>query len=323
MNLQIPAGRILYNMLHSFIYKIMRTAVVINKSAGTSSNGQGIKEKLEKLFCEYKIDPEILLVDGGEIQKHIETLIPRGFDAIVVAGGDGTLSSGASVLAGTGIPMGIIPLGTLNHFAKDLGIPLEVENSVKLIAGGEPQKVDIGEVNGNIFINNSSVGVYPRAVKFRDKHIERFGTGKWMAMIMATFAVLARFPLFNIRLETDEDTITRRTSFVFIGNNEYKLDIFNLGKRETLTGGKLSLYTAHMKGRWSMLKIAVLVLLNRLDQMKNFDLHIVENIRLETRRKIVAVSLDGEVIHLSPPLHYKIRPMELTVILPGKDQAAK
>ncbi|HEX2964117.1 MAG TPA: diacylglycerol kinase family protein [Ignavibacteriales bacterium] len=301
----------------------MKAAVVINKSAGTSSNGQGIEEKLEKLFCDYKIDPRIFLVEGEEIKKHIEDLIPKGFDTIVVAGGDGTLSSGAGVLAGTDIPMGIIPLGTLNHFAKDLGIPLELENSVRLIAEGEPQKVDIGEVNGNIFINNSSVGVYPRAVKFRDKHIERFGTGKWMAMIMASFTVLARFPLFNIRLETDENIIGRRTSFVFIGNNEYKLDVFNLGKRETLTGGKLSLYTAHMKGRWSMLKIAFLALINRLNQMKNFDLHFVENIRLETKRKIVAVSLDGEVIHLSPPLHYKIRPMELTVILPGKNKAAE
>lgn len=301
----------------------MRAAVVINKSAGTSSNGEGIKEKLEKLFCEYKVDPQIFIVEGGEIQHHIEALIPKRFDAIIVAGGDGTLSSGAGVLAGTDIPMGIIPLGTLNHFAKDLGIPLEVENSVRLIAEGVPQKVDIGEVNGNIFINNSSVGVYPIAVKFRDKHIERFGTGKWMAMIMASFTVLARFPLFNIRLETEDNTITRRTSFVFIGNNEYKLDIFNLGKRETLTGGKLSLYTAHMKGRWSMLKIAVLALLNRLDQMRNFDLHIVENIRLETKRKMVAVSLDGEVIHMAPPLHYKIRPMELTVILPIENQAAK
>ncbi|HEX2867425.1 MAG TPA: diacylglycerol kinase family protein [Ignavibacteriales bacterium] len=310
----------LYNRLRYFI---MRAAVVINRSAGTTSSGEGIKEKLEKLFCIYKIDPEIFLVEGQEVKKLIETLIPRDFDVIVVAGGDGTLSSGAGVLAGKNIPMGIIPLGTLNHFAKDLGIPLEVENSVKVIAEGEAQKVDIGEVNGKVFINNSSVGVYPRAVKFRDKHIERFGTGKWMAMIIAFFAVLARFPLFNIRLESDDNAISRRTSFVFIGNNEYKLDVFNLGKRVTLTGGKLSLYTAHIKGRLSLLKIAVLALLNRLDQMKNFDLQFVENIRLETKRKIVAVSLDGEVIHMAPPLHYKIRPMELTVILPAKGQTGK
>lgn len=301
----------------------MKAAVVINKSAGTASNGENIVEKLEKLFCSYDSVTEFFLIEGSEIQKQIESLIPKGFDVIAVAGGDGTLSSGASAMAGTDIPMGIIPLGTLNHFAKDLGIPLEIENSVKLIATGKPGKVDIGEVNGNIFINNSSVGLYPRAVKFRDKHIERLGAGKWMAMIMASLTVFTRFPLFDIRLETEDDTITRRTSFVFIGNNEYKLDLFNLGKRETLTGGKLSLYTAHMKGRWSLLKIAFLALINRLNQMENFDLQFVENIRLETKRRTVAVSLDGEVIQLSPPLHYKIRPMELTVILPGKNQAAK
>ncbi|MCU7497452.1 MAG: sphingosine kinase [Ignavibacteria bacterium] len=301
----------------------MRAAVIINKSAGTASNGKDITEQLNRLLCACRVESEIFLIEAREIKKQIEALIPKGFDTVVIAGGDGTLSSGASVLAGTDIPMGIIPLGTLNHFARDLGIPLEIENSVKLIAKGRPRKVDIGEVNGNIFINNSSVGLYPRAVKFRDKHIERLGAGKWLAMIMASLSVFTRFPLFNIRLETDEKIITRRTPFVFIGNNEYKLDLFNLGKRETLQGGKLSLYTAHIMGRWSLLKIAFLALINRLDQTENFDLQFVENIRLETRKRKVAVSLDGEVIHLAPPLHYKIRPLGLNVILPEKDQEPK
>lgn len=135
-------------------------------------------------------------------------------------------------------------------------------------------------------------------------------------MILASLSVLSRFPLFNIKLETEDDTILRRTPFVFIGNNEYKLDLFNLGKRESLTGGKLSLYTAHCKGRWSMLRIALLALMDRLNQEKNFDLQFVDKIRLETRKNIVEVSVDGEVLHLQPPLHYEIRPKELKVILP-------
>lgn len=301
----------------------MRAAVIINKSAGTASPEQNITEKLNDLFCTNNVESEIFLIEGKDIKNKIKSLIPEKYDAIAVAGGDGTLNTGAGMLAGTGIPMGIIPLGTLNHFARDLGIPLDLEGAVKTIALGIAQKVDIGEVNGNIFINNSSVGLYPKAVKFRDRHMERIGGGKWISMILASLTVFTRFPLFDIRLETDDNTIVRKTPFVFIGNNEYKLDIFNLGKRETLQGGKLSLYTAHCKGRWSMLKIASLALINRLNQMKDFDLQFVDNIRLDTRRRIVEVSLDGEVTHMAPPLHYKIRPMDLTVILPDKAEKAQ
>lgn len=297
-----------------------RTAVVINKEAGTASSaGQDVIEKISSQFEYHKIKAEFFLTEGSEIKARVRSLIPMGFDIITIAGGDGTLNSGASILSGTEIPMGILPMGTLNHFAKDLDIPLGIEGAVMTIAQGTPQKVDIGEVNGKIFINNSSVGLYPRAVKFRDRHIEKLGGGKWLAMILASLTVFTHFPLFNIKLETDDDSLIRHTPFVFIGNNEYKLDLFNLGKRESIRGGKLSIYTAHCKGRWSMLRIALLALFNRLDQAKNFDLQFTENLRLESRRKVVEVSLDGEVIHMAPPLNYRIRPLELTVILPEKE----
>ncbi|MGE5679267.1 MAG: diacylglycerol/lipid kinase family protein [Bacillota bacterium] len=294
----------------------MRAALILNKNAGTSSDEKDNVDNLKSIFSSYNIKAETFFPEGEEIKKTVKELINEDFDIVAAAGGDGTLNSVASVLAGTNMPMGIIPMGTLNHFAKDLGIPLSAEDAIRLIAEGVPQKVDIGEVNGNIFINNSSVGLYPKAVKLRDQHIEQLGRGKWFSMILAFLSVFTRFPLFDIKLETDDGTIVRRTPFVFIGNNEYKLDLFNLGTRETVTGGKLSLYTAHCKGRWSMLKIAILALLNRLDQHKNFDLQFVDKIRLETRRNIVEVSVDGEVLHLKPPLHYQIRPLNLSVILP-------
>lgn len=297
----------------------MKVAIVMNKNAGSTPSGQALEKKMQDLLHTYNIEFQIFEIDGKEIKNIVKNLIPSDYDIIAGAGGDGTLNSVASVLAGTNKTMGIIPMGTLNHFAKDLGIPLETEDAVKIIAEGKPSKVDIGEVNGHIFINNSSVGLYPKAVKLRDKHIERLGGGKWFAMILASLSVFTSFPLFNIKLETDDDTIVRMTPFVFIGNNEYKLDLFNLGIRETLTGGKLSLYTAHCKDRFSMLKISILALFNRLDQEKNFDLQFVDHIRLESGRKVVEVSIDGEVLHLSPPLHYGIRPLDLSVILPCKE----
>lgn len=135
----------------------MRVAVIINKTAGTAPSSQDIMTRLKDNFSLYKIDTEIYTPEANKIKELTESVLQADFDIIAAAGGDGTLNSVASLLAGTGKPMGIIPLGTLNHFAKDLGIPLELENSIRIISEGNPQMVDIGSVNGHIFINNSSV----------------------------------------------------------------------------------------------------------------------------------------------------------------------
>ena len=125
---------------------------------------------------------------SGRSQKRGET------DAIVVGGGDGSIRTLASVLAGTDVPLGVLPLGTLNHFAKDLGIPLQVEEAAAIIAAGRTRVVDLAEVNGETFINNSSIGIYPYMVIDRERRRARHKLAKWMAMVPAFFRMLRHFP---------------------------------------------------------------------------------------------------------------------------------
>jgi diacylglycerol kinase family enzyme len=115
-------------------------------------------------------------------------------DAIVVGGGDGSVGTVAGVLAGTGVPLGVLPLGTLNHFAKDLGIPTDLAGAVAVIAAGQTRDVDIAEVNGKPFVNNSSIGLYPHMVIHRDRQTRLLGIGKPLATLLASLHTLQRFP---------------------------------------------------------------------------------------------------------------------------------
>jgi diacylglycerol kinase family enzyme len=175
--------------------------------------------------------------------------------------------------------------------------------------------VDVGEVNGRIFVNNSSLGVYPRIVA-RRRRSGATGRGKWLAALWATMAVLRRRPFMAVRIRTAEETILRATPFVFVGNNEYRMVGINAGARESLTGGHLAVYVMHAARRRSLLLLGWRVLLHGVDRVRELELFLVEEAVIETRRR-VAVALDGEVTPMPPPLNYRIRPLDLTVLAPG------
>jgi diacylglycerol kinase family enzyme len=197
-----------------------------------------------------------------------------------------------------------------------LNIPLDLEGAARNLIEGEAVKVDVGEVNGNIFINNSSLGLYPSIVRHREKQQERLGRGKWFAAAWATLEVFRRYPLFGVRLSADGQEFRRRTPFVFIGNNEYQMDTFNLGARSCLDAGQLSLHLTRDIGRWGLVRLAASALFGRLRESKDFDALCTKEVWIETRRTRVRVATDGEVTVMKSPLHYRVRPAALRVIVP-------
>ena len=239
--------------------------------------------------------------------------------AIVVAGGgDGTINAVASVIADSGVPFGVLPLGTLNHFAKDIGIPLALDEAIATIATGVRRTVDVGEVNDRIFLNNSSLGLYPDIVRDREKQQSRLGRSKWLAALWATIGALRRYPFLSVRLTMDDGSDhARRTPFVFIGNNAYTMQGFSVGARESLSDGKLSLYVAQRPGRLSLLRLGWSALCGRLAQERDFDVLSTKNLEIETRHKRIRVATDGEVTVMQTPLRYRIRPGALCVIVPS------
>jgi diacylglycerol kinase family enzyme len=295
-------------------------AVVLNDSSGTK-DGQAAAGKLEEIFAAAGREARITVASGGGgLQAAAERAAAEGCDSLVAGGGDGTINTIASVAVKRRVPLGVIPMGTLNHFAKDLGIPLELDEAAKVILEGAVCRVDVGEVNGRLFLNNSSLGVYPAIVRLRERY-QATGWGKWVAALWAGLAVLRRNPFMGVRIVVDGEAMVRGTPFVFVGNNEYRMVGLNPGARDSLATGRLALYVLNAERRRGLLQLAWQVVLKGVDQVKELDLLTVEEAMVETRRKRLQVALDGEVVPLQSPLDYKIRPGALRVHVPASTSA--
>jgi YegS/Rv2252/BmrU family lipid kinase len=291
--------------------------VIINANAGTAQDGV-VERALAEAFASCGVEARVALArEGEDLHELARRAVSNGARAVVAGGGDGTIAAVASALAGTEKPLGVLPLGTLNHFAKDLKIPLDAARAARNVCEGRVARVDVGEVNGRVFINNSSLGIYPRIVRRREKLQRRGRSGKWAASFRAALAVLRRYPFLRVRLKADGREIVRETPFLLVGNNEYEIERFQIGARRRLDAGRLSLYVAHRTGRLRLLGFAVRALFGRLRQAKDFDALCAQEIWVETRRpKRLPVATDGEVNVMTTPLHYRVLPGALRVIVP-------
>jgi diacylglycerol kinase family enzyme len=217
------------------------------------------------------------------------------------------------------------PAGTFNHFAKDMGIPLDLDQAIATIGRGQVREVDVGEVNGRIFLNNSSIGLYPSAVAQREELRHRHGGGKWPAMLTACVDVFRRYPLLSVTLQAEGRAVPVTTPFIFVGNNRYEMSLFALGTRTSLEGGELSLYLARNGGRWGLLRLAGRALLGRLEQDRDFHTVLLPRLEIHSRRRALRVSLDGEVLLMTSPIRYSLRPRALRVLAslpdPPQDEA--
>ena len=293
--------------------------VIVNAGSG-GGNDAALVDRLAVHFKAAGLHAEIELAHGGdEIITAVGNAVARRPPLIVAGGGDGTVSTVAAALVDTGIAFGVLPLGTLNHFAKDLGIPLELADAVAVLAHGEAGRVDVGEVNGRIFVNNSGLGLYPDIVHDRERQQKRLRRGKWPAFVWATLSALRRYPFLFVALVVDGKEVLRKTPFVFIGNNEYRMEGFAIGERSGLEDGRLSLYVAQRPGRWRLVQLALHALTGRLRQARDFDAITATDIVVQSKRKRIRVATDGEVTVMTPPLKYRVRPASLIVMRPRTD----
>lgn len=293
----------------------MRAEVIINTASGTTAT-DNLPEQIEQLFNAQGVDAKVHTVQlGDDINTLAHQAANSDAEIIVAGGGDGTLNSVASAVVGTDKVLGVLPLGTLNHFAKDLQIPLELDEAVTTIAHGRTVKIDVGEFNGRIFLNNSSLGLYPSIVRERQKQ-ERLGYRKWPAFVWAAWTVLKRYPFLDLHLEADGKAVATRTPFLFVGNNQYEMETLNIGGRTALDAGALSLYLTHRTGRLGLIRLAWRALFGGLNQEKDFMAFTTEELSIETRKKRLRVALDGEVTLVEPPLRYRIRKKALKVRVP-------
>ena len=295
----------------------MTATVLLNRDGGAVAKDPDIADKVKLALEQAGIAADVELIGGSECGARSSEAAERGDPLLIVGGGDGTISAAASVLVGTETKLGVLPLGTLNHFARDLGIPTDLDEAAKLIAAGKEIRVDVGEMNERIFINNSAIGLYPLMVVDRDQQRKRLGRSKALALLVASLRTLARFNHQRLTLTVNEEHTGRvDTPLLFVGNNDYRIDIGAPGQRESLDDGQLFVLVMRKKTRRGLIASSIRALFNRARSDDMVQLEGVERLRVASRRSTLAVSLDGEVVRSAPPLDYKIRKKALRVIAP-------
>jgi len=295
----------------------MAVPVLLNRHGGALSADPALADRARETLSSAGLDVDVELLSGGDCSVRCNAIAERGDPVVIVGGGDGTISAAASALVGTETKLGILPLGTLNHFARDLGIPTDLDEAAKLIASGADRRVDIGEMNDRIFINNSAIGLYPLMVIDRDVQRKRLGRSKRLAMIVASLRTLGRFNHHRLTLTVNEERTGRvDTPLLFVGNNDYRIDIGAPGRRERLDGGELCVLVMRKKTRRGFLAASIRALFGRTrnDDMVRID--DVERLRVSAPRHQLMVSLDGEVVSAEVPMEYRIRKKALRVIAP-------
>lgn len=242
----------------------------------------------------------------------------EGAERVVVAGGDGTVRTAAAVLAGTGVALAIIPGGTLNHFARDHGIPTDSAEAARVAADGEVIAVDVGHVNGEIFLNTSSVGVYVLFVRTRER-LERL-VGYRVASFVAGLRIMSHLRTYRVTLDAEGETRVYRTPIVFIGVGERELRVPFLGAR--VPGGRRGLHAMVVRSRsagrlFALTLAAVARGVEQVARSPLLDAIIVERCRIDLPRRRGRVALDGELVVLHAPLEYEVRRGALKVVTGG------
>jgi diacylglycerol kinase family enzyme len=299
--------------------KPRRVLVILNAAASGLFRRpvRDICQVITSGFADYGIASEIVLAFGGLLDRRAQEAAAAGaIDAVVAGGGDGTAGAVAAGLAQTNMPFGILPLGRSNHFARDLGVPPNLDQAIGIIASGHVATIDAGEVNGHLFVNNSSLGAYPFLLLDREKWWRRRGLLRPAAMFLAGYKLLRQYPLRRFSVRAGNQAEIWRTPCLFVGNNRYDLDPFALGRRDGLDGGELWVYIARQQTRLSLVWFSLRFVMGLSDPAKDLRVFHVPSVEIGLRSPKVTLAMDGELLQLSTPLHYRIRPAALRVYAP-------
>ncbi|MGP0092102.1 MAG: diacylglycerol/lipid kinase family protein [Xanthobacteraceae bacterium] len=286
---------------------------------GASIHVEAARAHVARISGELGVQTNVIVArSGDELSALAARAVGENYQPVVAGGGDGTVNAVAGALAGTDSALGVLPMGTLNHFAKDVGIPLDLGAAVHNVFTGHVIRVDVGEVNGRLFVNNSGVGLYPHIVRQREEQ-QRRGHVKWVAFVLAVGSVLRRYSRLRVRLHMGEaEALAHSTPFLFVGNNRYEIAGLEIGTRTRLDSGRLWVCVAPRTGRRNLVRMALRAFLGRVTdhELNAFE---TEEIWVQTPTPRVNVSTDGEVSVMDAPLHYRIRPRALGVVVPARN----
>jgi diacylglycerol kinase family enzyme len=295
----------------------MRLALVINRAAGTFRRLplESTVDAIAGALRQAGHDVAVEVCGRRDLATRLSALAIRpDIEAVIAGGGDGTILT--AVLAGIGQskPLGLLPLGTLNLLARDLGLPLDPVDAARVLAASSAREIDLGEVNGLPFAIWASLGMHPRVVRRRDR-LQKEGLAKWPAFALAALRAFRRYPMVTVTLSVRGRSTTVTSPLLVISNNAWREEPLP-PSRQTLDRGELVVHVAKCTSRLSLLWLAFNALIGRWRVESLLETFTADEVRVTGRKRRLMVSLDGEVTVLTSPLVFRVRPKALRMLMP-------
>jgi diacylglycerol kinase family enzyme len=301
--------------------------VLLNSGAGTLRDGDGdaAVAKIEEALAAAGDTVEVVSAPGGELQGRLEERLSRDRpDTVIVGGGDGTVSGMAAALCGTGIAMGVLPLGTMNLFARSLQMPLDLDEGLAALAGATTRKIDLGEVNGRVFTHHVSMGLQPRLVAMREKADYTSRAGKIFATFRALLTIMRQPPRLQVRVTLEDEAFDLETPALVVSNNMF--GPAHLPYADALDRGVLGIYICTSHHPADVVQVTLEALLgswHARDRVKTLSARSITVERRSRRRRRIVATVDGELVTFDGAIEMKIRPGCLTVLAPVPRQAGE
>ncbi|XDA97023.1 diacylglycerol kinase family protein [Sulfitobacter sp. LCG007] len=293
-----------------------RACIVINPKSGKKRGRTDLGE-IKRLIRERDLDVEIRpLSKGSDVDKVARKAVEDGFGTIIAAGGDGTISGVASALHGKDVRMGILPLGTFNYFARSLDIPDDIEGAIDVLAAGGERTIPVGTINGKVFLNNASLGIYPEVLRTRETTYTRWGRSR-IAAYWSVLLTLMRLPKpLKLEITTAQETKLVRTPLAFVVSNAYQLDEVGLEGAECIRDGKMVLLIAPDSDRLKLVRHGLTLAMGLARKNRDFSMICVDELTIASDRKHLLVARDGERARMERPFRFELHKDSLRVITP-------
>lgn len=281
----------------------MKLVLVYNPKSGSNLSVKELRAK-----CKENNITILELVPLSASTKTVLMPYIKNGQTIATIGGDGTISYIAGMVAGTRATLAPLPGGTFNHFTKDLKIPQNIDKAFARLVSAKRRTIDVASINETIFVNNASFGIYPSSLKVREGLEDSLG--KWPAAVVGVLSAWMRFRIYTVTINGR----TIRTPFVFVGNNDYHIGDVGIMNRTNLDQGRLSVAVVKTATRRHTLWIGIKVMFGMSDRLKEFDAIITDRLTIQSKRRTLHVSHDGELANMTIPLQFEIRKRSLTIL---------
>lgn len=296
--------------------------VVLNADSGDGAS-KAMARRISEAFVERGRAPRVLGVSSDDdLGARVTASLDPGLRCVVAAGGDGTICAVAEALSGSDIDLGVIPLGTFNYFARRLGIPTDLEEAVDVICAGAGRTVDLGSVNGRVFINNASLGLYASILEERESIYNRWGRSRAAAYWSVLVAIASVYRPIGMHIEVDGEVRRAKSPMVFVAMSAYQLEKFDIDGARAIREGKFAVLVAPDSGRFKLIWTAMRIAMNGVRSGRDFMLLTGEHVIVETRRSAGLVARDGERERMASPYEFRILRDAIRVRLPDSASTA-